>query len=664
MKKILALGATISMCVAAYGSSSIGILDPILGNGYDYRTKQKTASCLKVDSDSIVYTGKSYSSLKFVKDTSLEGVLKSMSAEASLEVMIEAVKISGAAKFSTYAARDEFGDSVVISYKVRGKNAMIIGAKLNDYGAKTSDLLEKAPYVKARGRCGDGYVSEVELGADLNLAVKISFLNDDFKSSFEAEIKADIIDLIKVSGHGKTKLNKYKDFVKIEVIGYQRGGTPDRLSEVFDSNSADGVHILSCGFGKDKKSGLDGMEHCLKAIENFFKYMNKKGGFVDQINSMSYDVKYKEVENTDETSKPASSTPPDVSHGRAAIIGSSFKTYRNGGYENILKGDVPGMSEVIRKYRSQIVRDYIKFDEYYSRAEQLLDLVELEPASFAKTGEVSEKDRILALNKKLIDIKNMIIMANKECKINPLGAKVTDNKKTDINCTDAVKVYEDLGSGISEADFKIKKNFYHYCIMARSEEVKKDPSNEDNAESGINVGSINKFNFETVKRVAYDVYGETDLNNCLEIYTALLETKDLDLSYDADNDGIKKLKTLEPIAEEIANIESIDISNNEIYDLTLLEKATKLSELIAPGNKIDDLTPLLSITSLKNVDLSMNSIPFVYKFRGATSMSIALNKRAKYESFYIDDNPLLDTLRRSSSIGELLKEIADEWENN
>ncbi|MGB2991873.1 MAG: leucine-rich repeat domain-containing protein, partial [Paenisporosarcina sp.] len=68
---------------------------------------------------------------------------------------------------------------------------------------------------------------------------------------------------------------------------------------------------------------------------------------------------------------------------------------------------------------------------------------------------------------------------------------------------------------------------------------------------------------------------------------------------------LKELSSKDVNAEEddFASIESLEVSEAGITDIEGIEKLTSLNYLDLTGNDIDDLSPLLSLENLSEVDL-------------------------------------------------------------
>lgn len=72
--------------------------------------------------------------------------------------------------------------------------------------------------------------------------------------------------------------------------------------------------------------------------------------------------------------------------------------------------------------------------------------------------------------------------------------------------------------------------------------------------------------------------------------------------------------------DDLENLTSLDASYSEIRDLTGLELAVNLTDLMLYGNQIEDLSPLASLTKLVFLDLDENVITSLDDLRGLKSL--------------------------------------------
>ncbi|MDE0088821.1 MAG: leucine-rich repeat domain-containing protein [Candidatus Poribacteria bacterium] len=104
----------------------------------------------------------------------------------------------------------------------------------------------------------------------------------------------------------------------------------------------------------------------------------------------------------------------------------------------------------------------------------------------------------------------------------------------------------------------------------------------------------------------------------------LTKLEELDLS---DNSNAKGKSITNLTGLELAiNLEKLDLSNNQISDLTPLKDLKNLEELDLSDNKILDVNPLANLTELKELDLDNNSISDMSALAGLKNLTLHFNK--------------------------------------
>jgi len=125
----------------------------------------------------------------------------------------------------------------------------------------------------------------------------------------------------------------------------------------------------------------------------------------------------------------------------------------------------------------------------------------------------------------------------------------------------------------------------------------------------------------------------------------------------------EQLKKMVDCGEIPANTKILDLSQNQISDLTPLQSLTELEQLGLGGNLISDVTPLQSLTSLYELNLYSNQIDDLAPFQSMTNLKIlelsknriiditTLESLSKLQKLWLNDNPLtyeqIDELREA-----------------
>ena len=123
---------------------------------------------------------------------------------------------------------------------------------------------------------------------------------------------------------------------------------------------------------------------------------------------------------------------------------------------------------------------------------------------------------------------------------------------------------------------------------------------------------------------------ELDLSNNqisdVTLLAGLRKLKELDLS---DNSTAKGKSITNLTGLELAiNLEKLDLSNNQISDVTPLKNLKNLEELDLSNNQISDVTPLKDLKNLEKLDLSYNSIEdplYLASLENLTTLDISEN---------------------------------------
>lgn len=127
-------------------------------------------------------------------------------------------------------------------------------------------------------RCGDKYVQGIQMGAVLNVTLRIHFASQLEKKNFEASIEGKLGDLFNASAKINSAVNHSRAHGSIDVIAYQAGGSPNYLSGIF---GADNNHAIT-------KCNLSQLDECAKAIDDIISYAQATGkwetnGFAKQV---------------------------------------------------------------------------------------------------------------------------------------------------------------------------------------------------------------------------------------------------------------------------------------------------------------------------------------------------------------------------------------------
>lgn len=574
---------------------------PFLGFGYISQTDTLVSSpCLIVNKDNIRYSGAQTSSFKLIRSTDVDQMLLDLNVEYGGKISLEGMTLSGSQKYAINMAEDEYSDSVVISYVVRGKTATFDGAKPSEQVLHILNTAENKES-EVKKICGDKFVSSVELGADLNIGFKVTYLNKSFKTRLKAEIQGDILKLIQGKGSADAIINKFANKAVITIGAYQRGGDPSKLADILEADNDKVYHIFKCGLGSVKtndgkelentRTGTEleklSNEHCRIALDGMLVYM--KDSFPEQIGNLDYNVY---------TNKPG--TVSKENPVGAAIINAKYLGYKEGGYPQILSGTNSLYNKLLTEKRNKIFIAYKKLDAYLNKLNTFIGLRYLD-----------QKD-LIDLENKQTNVKDALskaIMAGNFCySYNPdKDVDSIENKKNEEQCnihyTSFDVAYSKIKSMILSPDsLKINQNFYHFCRLRK--EVGQEVTCRTIKKLAVNLQMLGG---EDENSYCSNEGGYTDdeVSQCSYFYEILLNQSSLNLS---SAPGEAKVIDLTPISN-LSKLEAIDLSGNNVSDLSPIGfLGNNIEELNLSGNSINNLASLERFTNLKKVDLSNNKI--------------------------------------------------------
>ncbi|MBC7660992.1 MAG: hypothetical protein H7249_14945 [Chitinophagaceae bacterium] len=230
-------------------------LDPAsrgLGDGYDSVRKIKLSPC--IDPTSFVYRGANASDLSFMQDYSYDQILNevgvSIYAKASLFGLVSA-KVQG--DMATSLATTGETSSFIYNFRILGKSAVIGDRVLNINGMAayhSNDL------VHFRDVCGDLFVDQVKLGAQLFVGVKFTFGSKETKEKIVLTLKGSALwGLIKVSKTWSKEFAQLMQNVRISVDAFQVGGDVSKLEALkaeIATKSCAGDDVSACSEAVDR----------------------------------------------------------------------------------------------------------------------------------------------------------------------------------------------------------------------------------------------------------------------------------------------------------------------------------------------------------------------------------------------------------------------------
>ena len=526
----------------------------LMNMGYDSHSESLKGSCVENSEPQIYYGGAQRSEIRFDRRMTAEELATALDVQVSGKLNLSTFNVSGAAHFVTEAASSELSDSVIFSYQVRGKNALVRHTRLTQ---QTRDQIVGRGTAEIRKSCGDSFISEVELGAQLFLAARFDYANAEAKSKFEAQIDFSYMNLFEVSGAASTALDQLKSNVSVTFSALQIGGNVEQLSSVLGSSGGeDGIPILRCA--------LDNRQACLETFEKMIRYASSEGegGFIDQVRNLSYE--------------PGSS-------GGAAFLGYKTKTYYEAGHYDLYPAEGPLLDQAIADIREGLVWDYGVQSRYYKRA-QVLSAMRLKEA---------EREKIA--NTKAILKRNIseILRVATICYNRP-GLCIETNRGINLSDYDPATLSKIF-------------TFYDYCDLP-----------------GQSPTIVN-----TVTAIRKSFHAQEA--ECDQLENDLLHSDELDLSQ--SNPPISDLRPLRGLEHLLV----LDISKNQVRNLSVLGPFKELRHLKARENLIGNIHPVAQLPKLTWLDLAYNRIVDAEPLRNNRALKTLLI----HENRIIEYDPLL-----------------------
>ncbi|WP_281648928.1 hypothetical protein [Parendozoicomonas sp. Alg238-R29] len=258
-----------------------------LGEGFASDRLQTTGfSCLNTGEQH--FEGAAATTINFGSQRSYDDVERALninlSASASYDIFTgsAAVGFARAVRGSRLSESYYFVQQVLLPVLVYTPSGYSVDA-LNKVG---SQAYAEGPDA-FRHTCGDSFTRELHYGAGLFLAIKINFSSIFDRTAFDASANLKVASIFSILSSVESEAKDKHINGSIEVVAYQRGGEPRRLSNVF-SKGEEGYHITSCN--------LDNTEACNNILSGIIDYASQDFSnqllFTDgEINGHAYVVK-------------------------------------------------------------------------------------------------------------------------------------------------------------------------------------------------------------------------------------------------------------------------------------------------------------------------------------------------------------------------------------
>lgn len=202
-------------------------IQPELGTGYDTSHQAFRGPC--ATSKQVKYAGNASSSLTFSRSLSQREVSDSLGFAIGGGARFGIVKASAAAEFARSSSSNDYSESAIYRATYRFKNAKL------DYNG----LMPEAQLMLKRGpeyfseQCGDHYVSDIQLGAELYISAKVEFASRASKQMFSSRFSISG-PLWQVQGQLESASKEFGRSMSVSISAYQIGGRISQISQIFD----------------------------------------------------------------------------------------------------------------------------------------------------------------------------------------------------------------------------------------------------------------------------------------------------------------------------------------------------------------------------------------------------------------------------------------------
>ncbi|RZA24179.1 MAG: hypothetical protein EOP10_10650 [Proteobacteria bacterium] len=249
-------------------SSNQAAVQKVLGLGMDHSRGVQLSPC--IDTSSYVFSGTTSSSVSYLGDYSSTQLLdeKGIGVSSGFNLLgLLKAKVSG--DVTTELATTDDTSSFIYKFDISGKSAVLNSTALNARGWAAYQSRDPAVF---RSVCGDSYIEQAKMGAQLFLGVKYDFTSRGDKEKIRLLLKGSALwGLIKFS---KTWTKEERDLlrnVRVRITAHQVGGDPNALLALkaqLESSNCPG----------------DLMEPCTVSLNSLLKYASDT--FPKQLNEL------------------------------------------------------------------------------------------------------------------------------------------------------------------------------------------------------------------------------------------------------------------------------------------------------------------------------------------------------------------------------------------
>lgn len=248
----------------------------VLGQGYiNDKQQASTWDCFR---GNITSAGGGSSIINFDNAVSFSEIQETFQIDITAKVGIGPFSASEKATYLRAIQEDHYSQSFYYYAKVTLPTQVW---HPGGYGIEMLNDVGKGIYqsgaIAFRLNCGDAVINQVQEGASLYAAMKISFSSYTDKQTFQAQAGGSFGSIVDVSVSIQDIVNQYKLNGDVEVTAYQQGGDPSQLPKVFEKGEG-GYYVTSCTLADlaDCKNTINGILDY--AVNNFPTQLNGTTG--------------------------------------------------------------------------------------------------------------------------------------------------------------------------------------------------------------------------------------------------------------------------------------------------------------------------------------------------------------------------------------------------
>jgi len=237
----------------------------LLGQGVDLDLGRGASTCLQAQTPELgIGTGGSVSVFGTYTQRELE---HDMAKSANFGVSVGKFSASGSSSFSSYSKDRQFSFVFRMKSEFYHENLIYRTSSLDQFAPVYRGMIDSGDTVGFRRSCGDRFIQSIKRGAAMYATVRVDFASqEDYNIATQNGSASISIGSFSGSGGASFTESLRKKGVQgsLTIIGAQRGGDPEKLTQLFGgANGA--ANIASCSIQGDTAA-------CLNMITNVILY--------------------------------------------------------------------------------------------------------------------------------------------------------------------------------------------------------------------------------------------------------------------------------------------------------------------------------------------------------------------------------------------------------